>query len=345
MKLIKSIHLWLGLTCGLVASVSGITGALYVWQPEIVQFLNPELLTIQASTKVLETDILKTTQKVIAKQVNLKKVILPYREQQTLSIVYQNGHVAYYHPKTGEYLGRKSKSIQFFDDLLHIHRTLGIPKIGNYIVGTSTLLFLILLLSSGFILWWKRYAKNLQKGLLVKWTAKKKRLNYDIHKSIGVLFLVPLTIIAFTGSYFTYHTYYKKGISVFDTLKKEKVSTVFLNVEKALLKKDSMYFLRAIYFPNNINSTYKYRYVNNRELSSGLRKTKEITTNYDHKIISVSDYSTEVFSTKITAQMYPIHIGEIVGVLGRFITFVSGCIPVVLYVTGIRFYLFRKKCI
>ncbi|WP_262495105.1 PepSY domain-containing protein, partial [Arenibacter sp. NBRC 103722] len=44
-RFIRNLHLWLGLTCGLIASISGLTGSLYIWQPELSAMLNPELLT------------------------------------------------------------------------------------------------------------------------------------------------------------------------------------------------------------------------------------------------------------------------------------------------------------
>ncbi|WP_146032853.1 PepSY domain-containing protein, partial [Arenibacter sp. NBRC 103722] len=44
-RIIRNLHLWLGLTCGLIASISGLTGSLYIWQPELSAMLNPELLT------------------------------------------------------------------------------------------------------------------------------------------------------------------------------------------------------------------------------------------------------------------------------------------------------------
>jgi uncharacterized iron-regulated membrane protein len=40
-KLIGKIHLWLGLTCGLVVFVVSITGCLYAFQAEIQELTQP----------------------------------------------------------------------------------------------------------------------------------------------------------------------------------------------------------------------------------------------------------------------------------------------------------------
>lgn len=343
-KISKLVHLWLGLTCGLLASVSGITGAMYVWQPEIVRAIDSELLVLNDGKLPTEKVILSTAKRIADQNKQLQKIFLPYREQQSISVVDKEGLTYYYHPETAKLLGGKTKAIIFFEDLLNIHRNLGIPNIGKYIVGTSSVIFFLFLLSSGLFLWWRANKKNLRKGLSIQWKSKNKKLNYDIHKSLGALFFIPLTIIAFTGGYFTYYQFYKNGFGILNTAVKSptKIGETF-NRDMAFTETSNSYYLRAIYFPSKGNDDYKYRYVNHREVTSGLRKTKEITTNRDNKIIGFSDYNSDALSEKITAQMYVFHIGEIAGFLGRILIFLSGFVPLILFITGLRFYLLRKK--
>jgi uncharacterized iron-regulated membrane protein len=86
-KSIKFIHLRLGLTCGLLASISGITGALYVWQPEIVRAVDSDLLLVNDRKLPTEKVILSTAKKIVKEHKQLQKTFLPYREQQTISII------------------------------------------------------------------------------------------------------------------------------------------------------------------------------------------------------------------------------------------------------------------
>ena len=343
-KIIKFVHLWLGLTCGLLVSISGITGALYVWQPEIIRALDSDLLLVTDGKLPAENVILSTANKIVKQHKNPQYIFLPYREQQTISVINKEGITQYYHPETAELLGAKTKTIIFFEDLLNIHRSLGIPIIGKYIVGTSSIIFFLFLLSSGVFLWWRTYSSKLVKGLHIKWKAKKNRLNYDIHKTLGILFFIPLIIIAFTGGYFTYHQLYKSGFSILDTadITSPKIGETF-TVDMALAETSSSYYLRAVYFPTNDSNKFKYRYVNHREMTSGLRKTKEITTNENNIITSFSDHNSDLLSEKITAQMYVFHLGEIAGFLGRFLIFLCGFVPLILFITGLRFYFSSKK--
>ena len=349
-RFIRNLHLWLGLTCGLIASISGLTGSLYIWQPELSAMLNPELLTIEPIKPFDENNLYKTAYNLVEQHKDsLTKINLPYREQKTISLEYTNGETNYYHPISGSLLGKKSSSIEFFENLLNFHRTLGIPKIGKYITGSSTLLFFLLLLSSGAYLWWKTYRTNLIKGFKIKWTAKKKKLNYDLHKAIGASFFVPLMVIAFTGAYFTYNTYYKTALSIFNDSAKPKSVQNELKIgstishKEYLLNPDKDYDLRTVILPKNKQEGYHFRYIQDRFLMEGLRKTKELKIDQKGSITSLTDFQTDPNSNRIAVQFYPVHIGEIGGLWGRILVFISGLIPITLFITGLKLYLLKTK--
>lgn len=349
-RFIRNLHLWLGLTCGLIASISGLTGSLYIWQPEITSMLNPELLKIDQNNLLDGTRLYTTANNLLQQHGDsIAKINLPYREQKTISLEYTNGETNYYHPISGSLLGKKSSSIEFFENLLNFHRTLGIPKIGKYITGSSTLLFFLLLLSSGAYLWWKTYRTNLIKGFKIKWTAKKKKLNYDLHKAIGASFFVPLMAIAFTGAYFTYNNYYKTALSIFNDSAKPKSVQNELKIgspishKEYLLNPDKDYDLRTVILPKNKQEGYHFRYIQDRFLMEGLRKTKELKIDQKGSITSLTDFQTDPNSNRIAAQFYPVHIGEIGGLWGRILVFISGLIPITLFITGLKLYLLKTK--
>ena len=251
------IHLWVGLSSGLIASVSGLTGALYIWQPELTATLNPKLLTVSEFNTISEHTFHQTTYNLVRNYGDSISVLnLPYRGQQTISVVFVCGETRYYHPVTGKFLGIKSTSITFFESLLNIHRTLGIPAFGKYIVGGSTVLFFFLLLPSGFYIWWNRYKSKLKKGMSIKPNTGRRRRNYDLHKTIGVLFFIPLMIVAISGSYFTYMPFYKSILSLPYSLNNQSVTSNYPTIDvnltiNNLLQKPTTdgYKLRAVYFP------------------------------------------------------------------------------------------------
>jgi len=345
-SIVRKIHLWVGITFGLVASISGISGAMYVWQPELSSALNPELLKMKNIGGLDDAVFLQTASFLTATHSDsIGKMFLPYREQQTISIEFKNGKTNYYNSENGQYLGEKSASIVFFEDLLKFHRTLLIPKIGKYVTGTSTVIFLLMILLSGIYIWCKTYSTSLKNGFKIKWKSKKNKFNFDLHKVLGVSFFIPLLVISFTGGYFTYNSYYEKVLSVLDSKVKPRQivqNDIPSSFKEALLHSDKSYVLRAIYYPKEANGFYKFRYIESRFITQGLRKTKELTIGSNKKIISLTDYRDDTTSHRMAAQFYPVHIGEIAGTFGRILVFIAGLIPVTLYITGFRIYRSKK---
>ena len=346
----KKIHLWIGLVSGFVASISGLSGSLQVWQPELLQVLNPEILSVSGVDTLTEETIHKTASELYNHfGENLAVLNMPYREQESIQLVLKNAESFYFHPGTGKLLGEKTISIRFFESLLNFHRTLLIPNYGKYLVGGSTILFFSLLLTSGFYLWWKRYQRNPKEGLSLQRNRSKRIFNYDLHKLIGILFLIPLLIVAFSGSFFTFMPTYKSVLQILDAPMKAteeitKEAFLYLQPEEVLhLTPEDGYKLRAVYFPTKTSGEYRFRYVEKRFISAGLRKTKEIQVNQNYQVTMLNEYHQSSPSEKIAAQAYPIHIGETLGIFGRILVFFTGFIPSILLITGYRFYRFRKS--
>ena len=231
--------------------------------------------------------------------------------------------------------------------MLKIHRSLGIPKIGKYIVGSSAIIFFLFLLTSGLFLWWKKYKSNFKKGIKIKWKRNRKRFNYDVHKSLGIFFSLPLAVMAFSGGYFTYNSYYKDGLKLIDGFignkqpEKKIEAGTGIDILHLLETPDNQYALRAIYFPQDGNEVYQFRYIKNRFINPGLRKTRELKLDNNSNTIYSSSFNDDPVSEQIAAQFYPIHIGEMAGMLGRILVFISGFVPLILFITGLRFYYFR----
>ena len=112
--------------------------------------------------------------------------------------------------------------------------------------------------------------------------------------------------------------------------KQEKI----FSLEEAVLQTDGKYVLRAIYYPKNSLGVYKLRYIKDRFIKAGFRKTKEMELNQHGELRTLSSFDFDLNNNRIAAQFYPIHIGEIAGVLGRILVFISGLVPLVLWPYG-----------
>jgi uncharacterized iron-regulated membrane protein len=84
------------------------------------------------------------------------------------------------------------------------HQSLLLPyDIGHQIVGWSVVVFLMMLIT-GFCLWWPRRSSRLHPGALrakftIRWQARFRRLNYDLHSVLGLYVLSLGLILAVTG--------------------------------------------------------------------------------------------------------------------------------------------------
>src|SRR5690606_14581657 len=92
----------------------------------------------------------------------------------------------YVDPYTGLVLGgREGPATEFFGTVMKVHRWLLIEgDVGKIIVGTSTIIFIFMLLS-GIVLWWPIKLKNWKQGFKVKMNGKWKRTNHDLHNTLG----------------------------------------------------------------------------------------------------------------------------------------------------------------
>ncbi|GHA35308.1 sulfite reductase [Salinimicrobium marinum] len=204
------LHLWLGLFSGIVVFIVSITGCFYAFQQEIKDAMEPwRFVEARDQAFVPPSQLLDTA-----------RVHMPGMEPTGLTYSNREGAAAVGYHTFGEkegfsviflnpYTAEPIKSMQtvgngefdFFHFIIDGHRALWLPySIGQPIVGIATLIFLVMLIS-GLIMWWpKKWNKNTyKKSFNIKWNAKFKRVNYDLHNVLGFYSLVFAFIIGVTG--------------------------------------------------------------------------------------------------------------------------------------------------
>ncbi|WP_316762239.1 PepSY-associated TM helix domain-containing protein [Pedobacter aquatilis] len=210
------LHLWIGLVTGLVVVIVSITGCIYVFDEEIFNKVHSDLVYVQKTGPARPvSELLANAQKAagIGKELSnvkissddksyvfsgfkvndRKKINLWYFSQfEYLDEVYVNQY-------TGKVLGVMDMRYEFFNVVEQLHRQLLLVKpIGSPFVGACILCYLVMLIT-GFILWLPKNYKQFKKSITVKWNAKWKRVNYDLHNSFGFYVLPFAILIAITG--------------------------------------------------------------------------------------------------------------------------------------------------
>ena len=199
------LHLWLGLISGIVVVLVSLTAAILTFEQEIklltepfqtvehaedAQFLPPSVLR----ERVKEEYDFPSVSSVYYRGEG-KSALIPYYADRT------NYQEIYVNPYTGETLYNRKLNNDFWRSMIIGHYQLWLPRnIGKPIVAYGTLIFVIALIT-GLILWWpKRWNKSSRDASFkIRWTAKFKRLNYDLHNVLGFYSLLVALILGLTG--------------------------------------------------------------------------------------------------------------------------------------------------
>lgn len=202
-KITRTLHLWLGLTSGLLVFIVAITGCIYAFQEEIQNALQSHRFVDNQHQAYLPPSQIQniTDEKLPGKHIHA----ILYRDSthSTTSIYYsfeENYYIfVYVNPYTGEVLKVKDEFADFFRIVLDGHFYLWLPpSIGQPVVATGTLVFLFMLIS-GIVLWWPRNHNGVRKKFTIKWKAGWRRKNYDLHSVIGFYICWLALIFVFTG--------------------------------------------------------------------------------------------------------------------------------------------------
>lgn len=186
-KIIGTCHLWLGLASGLLVVFLALTGCILVFEHEIQDRAYPFLHVKEEQRAYLVPSVLKAEAE---KHLDGKKVITleyPSRDRSAMAFYYDANtyYIVFLNPYNGQVLKVKNMNREFFRIVTIGHYYLWLPPaIGQPIVATATLVFTVMLIS-GIVLWWPRNRAARRQRFSIKWKARWRRVNYDLHNVLG----------------------------------------------------------------------------------------------------------------------------------------------------------------
>lgn len=373
------LHLWLGLLSSIVIIIVCLTGSIYAFKNQVLEWSNRDKVFVKVQSQVLPISYFE--EKLSEENRQITSIVLSAKTNRSHIIAStdlngQNPTAHFYNPYTGENLGAASaKTDQFFNTVEALHKNLLMGEIGKQIVGIFVLIF-ILLLISGLVLWWpKAKKKQVKEAFTIRWKAKFHRLNYDLHNTLGFYSLLLLLFMAITGVYITY-PWVKNAVlmglggpslkeqtridqeaddDAFDLLMSEMLSK---EDEKSELKEVDLISLDEIYakaqavlpykgsttiqMPNEQNPRYSIQKLNTDNwLGAILPDFIDFDKNGELK-------KTELFKNKPLYQQFkeiskPLHTGEILGlksiIFYAIISFIGFSLPI----TGFIYWWKRAK--
>ncbi len=221
-KLVATLHLWLGLASGLVVFIVAFTGAIFVFNEEITAFVRQDAIYIELrNSATIPVDKLWEQIKTDSgTRDELWRIGIPnrpdkswvfYGRKNSPAAITYLGMVDYYesfyvNPYSGELLQIYDEEHDFFNvvKLLHYSLLLNFPY-GKPIVGISTIIVVVMLIS-GLFLWWPRSKELRRQKYLFQWEvgASWKRKVLDLHNILGFYISSIVLVLALTGLVFAF---------------------------------------------------------------------------------------------------------------------------------------------
>lgn len=267
-------------------------------------------------------------------------------------------------PYTGEVLGdTRTASSKFFMTIMGLHRWLLLDHdIGRPITGIATLIF-ILMEITGLVLWlpvklksWKKWSAW-KTGFKIKTDARWKRINYDLHNTLGFYTFLLITLMALTGLCFSFE-WFRNGVgNVFGAKPFDDRKAAAIQSEYRETKSKSLDF-----FIGKANEIYPYKgdlrislpkdsvspvtaYKVHKGFISSAGTDRVFFDLYTGNVLKKEPFSDKRIGEKIVALIYPLHVGEVFGSFTKIIYFIACLIATSLPVTGTIIWInkLRKK--
>lgn len=342
-ELFLQVHLWLGLATGLVLVIVSATGAILVFEDEIEEALHPERYHVEVAGERLPLDDVVARVRAEVPNVSISGVTVSTDPGRSLELSAGRGHSVFADPYTGAVLGEFVYRETAMFTVFALHRWLLADDIGKMIVGVSTLLFLVILVT-GVVTWWPKNARQLRARTRVAARAGWKRLNFDLHVSLGIYATVFLFVMAFTGLAWSFE-WFNDGIYWVTGSSQERAEppTVPPRPEARPLPLDRAYAagvaalpasdVYRIGLPKDSASTLDVRAV---PLDAPHERAGD-TVHLDPvtgEVVAVERYADQSLGRRTRSAFYAWHVGSVFGMPSRVLFFVACVLGASFPITG-----------
>ncbi len=347
-RLLVTVHLVLGLTAGLLLSLTGLSGSLLVFRHEIDRLAEPGLHQVKISQRPpapLEKVAAAAAQAVPGAAI--QQLFLATAPGGSHEVWLKGSKLRLYvDPFSAQILGKRRDTDSFTGWLFAWHTKLLSVESGERIVGWSGVVLLFLSVS-GVILWWPDRVRQVPDRLRIKWSASGKRVNYDLHRTGGFYAAALLTLLALTGSSLVFDEWFTKAAFRLTrtpppttrpkaTVPASDAKTVPLSV--LLTKVDNALpggTLRRVSFPAKAGSPVVVRKRMPGDLHpNGMSYVFLDPSNGD--VLRVDRAAEASPGQRLVNLRYPLHIGQWGGLATRLLQALVGLMPLVLFLTGCR---------
>lgn len=218
-RIFRQLHLWLSVPFGIIVTLICFSGAMLVFEQEVNEAANHDLYYVaDAKGEPLPVEVLvAAVQSTLPDSVEVTGVSISSDSTRAYQVNLSKPRRAAVSVDqyTGQVKGRIERSA-FFSTMFSLHRWLldgmkpgGGMSTGKLVVGISTIVFIIVLIT-GIVVWWPRTRRALKESLKIPFRRGSHRFWYGLHVAGGMYALIFILAMALTGLTWSF-SWYRTG--------------------------------------------------------------------------------------------------------------------------------------
>ena len=243
-KILFNMHWLIGISVGVVLALMGITGAILVFEDEILSVLNGRPAYVTAGTQRLSADQLLVTAQMTQPEKPVSALVLYADPQHAVRAEFgrqgrgrptQEDRNVWINPYTGDikpaYAPRGQAFMATVQDL-HRELLLGAGgdhqengqqhdersgehrfSLGKLLTSVAVLCLLIMAVTGLYLRWPRRKASEWRTWLKIHWKLKGYAFNYNLHAVVGTVVFVGYLLSAHSGLMMSEMGWYKNAVN------------------------------------------------------------------------------------------------------------------------------------
>jgi uncharacterized iron-regulated membrane protein len=358
------VHVLIGMWLGLMFVFAGLTGSVLVFHRAIDGWLNPTMLTLAEPAEMRPLDELLASLKEATPDLPAPTYLdLPETQTDVVHAWYRlrtdpgqepRKLEVLLHPGTGELLGRREYGADITSIIYGLHREWLSGNVGETAVGIVGIT-LVFSMGTGVHLWWPTRGQ-FHNAFRRPRTASRLQQHYYRHKMTGLSGAVVLVLVSCSGIFIEFHEWLTPAINLVSPVAEGEPSVFSrggpvntpisaqqaINLSRRRFPDAEVTF---IMLPDGPAAVY----------AVGMRQPNEVLKTggssgvwidqYSGELLAVRDWAEFTAGETFVAWMFPLHNGEAFGLPGRLLVFVSGFVPLILYVTALRMWWLKRKAL
>lgn len=344
---LKTLHLWLGLSLGLVLALVTLAGSVLLWEQPLLRAGHPELVARALPDLATQG---RSLQLILASAEGRKArgFSVPDAELPVWEAMERGGDRSYFDASTGELLLHRTKTRDGLLTLLDWHTHLLSGPVGETVLGVVACTGLFMLFS-GVWLYWPgrqralRHLKPHANPPVLRWAS--------LHRFVGVAALPLLIVMIGTGTTMAYRGAVRSGLaSAFGEpsparAPKTAPSHAAIDWPAVLAAAQAAApdaQLTRLTMPSKDNGTLVLRIRRPGEWNLAGRSSLWMDP-ATATVLGGDDATRLGPGGRLANALFPIHSAAVGGLAWRIVACITGTLPMFLLVTGFLFWRARKR--